>query len=546
MLLIPFAHESLSYRRMPYVAIGIISICALVQVGLTFLGASGSAGVSPGQLRLELADEVLTRPYLEVPSDLEEELFADLPATVRWSLEAGRTSVTRYRADPFYIDSVLASTSRASEGERRLLLQLQRIGPSGELEEQAHFNARLDAYRAAAYQDPYEVFGARSGTIFSYRTLTHLFVHVGWLHLIGNMLLLWLVGFNVEDRWGRAFFAVFYLGAGAVASFTQFALGGSQTSDLPLVGASGAVAAVMGVFLVHFAKTKFRVFWWNFLRFGTFEMSAYLALPLWFVHQLLLAWLYQDFPTATAHWAHIGGFACGLGLAGLLRVSGAEARFLSGRWDREDTVYEYNPDTDPAEGEANLATGYFGTALEEADRILEIEPKHPRALMLRAKALTQLRSPQDVTLRAVVAALAAYASWPQIDEALELWRMVGGRLQRDSIAPAAHLRLARTLSSAGLAAEALSELRALFRQHGLKPETAGAALATAEILAAQGRALQAVAVLDRALQIPDLDPSWTARFKSFRHELSPASERRDVAIKSPNALSSPPNRPTAQ
>jgi membrane associated rhomboid family serine protease len=161
--------------------------------------------------------------------------------------------------------------------------------------------------------------GYLTGSGISYRLVTCAFVHGDWLHLIGNMLFLWLAGSAVEDRWGHHWFAVFYLVAGGVSSFVFNALyDGSPTH---LIGASGAISALMGAFLVHFSKTNIMFWYWFYARSGTFLWPAYYALPAWLAEQLLTAaWTSAtEGATQIAYSAHIGGFLFGAGAAYALR-----------------------------------------------------------------------------------------------------------------------------------------------------------------------------------------------------------------------------------
>jgi membrane associated rhomboid family serine protease len=161
--------------------------------------------------------------------------------------------------------------------------------------------------------------GMTSGLIIS------AFVHVGWLHLIGNMLFLWLAGAALEDRWGTLRFAGFYL-AGAAASALSFDLVYSGPATI-LVGASGAISALMGAFLVNFARMQIH-FAYVFMRgIGTFDVVAYVALPLWLGEQLLQAWMQSDGGqvASVAFTAHIGGFAFGFLVSGLAKLVAARS-----------------------------------------------------------------------------------------------------------------------------------------------------------------------------------------------------------------------------
>ena len=146
--------------------------------------------------------------------------------------------------------------------------------------------------------------------------LTSMFWHGGWAHLIGNMLYLWIFGDNVEDRLGHLRYLLFYLLAGAAAGLTHVVLG--PTSNLPTVGASGAIAGVLGAYLVTYPRS--RVLTLVFIFF--IEVPAFVYLVLWFVMQLLegLGTLGMRVETGgVAVWAHIGGFVAGIVLVKLMQ-----------------------------------------------------------------------------------------------------------------------------------------------------------------------------------------------------------------------------------
>ena len=127
-------------------------------------------------------------------------------------------------------------------------------------------------------------------TAISY--LTANFLHGGWMHLIGNMWFLWLAGFVLEDVWGRWLYSAFYLIAGAAA--LQFYAWSNPGSITPTLGASGAVAALMGAFLVRFPKMKIEMAWLFLFKLYRFKAAAYWLLPLWLFGEILL-WLVVRF-----------------------------------------------------------------------------------------------------------------------------------------------------------------------------------------------------------------------------------------------------------
>ncbi|MFT3696427.1 MAG: rhomboid family intramembrane serine protease [Kofleriaceae bacterium] len=157
-------------------------------------------------------------------------------------------------------------------------------------------------------------FGYQTGSGLNEKLITSAFVHGGWFHLVGNMLFLVLAATVLEDRWGRIKFGVFYL-AGAIASTLVFdALYHGPVTFL--VGASGAISATMGAFLIYYARTQITFWYWLTFRTGTFKMAAYFALPLWLAEQFLSLYLQPDSGIAVvAYSAHIGGFAFGAAAA---------------------------------------------------------------------------------------------------------------------------------------------------------------------------------------------------------------------------------------
>jgi membrane associated rhomboid family serine protease len=143
-----------------------------------------------------------------------------------------------------------------------------------------------------------------------------MFLHAGWLHIGGNMLFLWVFGNNVEDRLGPIPYLLFYLLGGVAAFALQLAL--APNSAIPTLGASGAIAAVLGAYLVAFPRARVLTLVIFFL-ITLVELPAYLVLGLWFVLQLFsgVGELGTAVNSGVAYWAHVGGFAFGV-VVGLL------------------------------------------------------------------------------------------------------------------------------------------------------------------------------------------------------------------------------------
>lgn len=174
----------------------------------------------------------------------------------------------------------------------------------------------------------FEQWGFKPSTFNLRQMFSSLFIHANFLHLLFNMLFLWLVGCNIEDDWSWKIFPGLYLISGVVACL--FHTAAFPKSDVPLIGASGAIAGIMGAFMIRHFKTKIRFayFIWIILRpyFGTFTMYAGIALPIWFLEQILGAsWSIES---GTAYWAHIGGFVFGAVVGASFKFFGVEKKYI--------------------------------------------------------------------------------------------------------------------------------------------------------------------------------------------------------------------------
>ena len=167
--------------------------------------------------------------------------------------------------------------------------------------------------------------------------LTHMFLHAGWLHILGNMWVLWIFGDNVEDRMGPARFLAFYLLCGLVAGATQ--MFASPNATVPSVGASGAIAGVMGAYLFLFPKARVVTFFPVLILPLFFELPAVFYLVFWFVLQLFsgaLALAQPNHVGGIAFWAHVGGFVSGVALHRLFLIRQVRRR----RFEADEGIME--------------------------------------------------------------------------------------------------------------------------------------------------------------------------------------------------------------
>lgn len=152
---------------------------------------------------------------------------------------------------------------------------------------------------------------------------THMFLHANFWHWFFNMYFLWLVGLSLEDIWGRKYYAAIYLAGGMVAAFSHQLI--FPLSDMPMIGASGAIAAMMGAYTVRFnhARLRFIFFKWDFW------LRAWIPLLFWFGREVYYGISKWGEQTGIATWAHIGGYAFGAAAAyGLKRIN-AEDTFIA-------------------------------------------------------------------------------------------------------------------------------------------------------------------------------------------------------------------------
>jgi membrane associated rhomboid family serine protease len=161
---------------------------------------------------------------------------------------------------------------------------------------------------------------------------TAMFLHGGILHLAGNMLYLWIFGDNVEALTGHLRFPIFYITCGLAAAMTHVAL--DPNSQIPMIGASGAISGILGAYFIRFPKAKVHtLIFFPFLIFRVFRVPAVLVLGIWFILQVLNGLGALGYPSTggVAWFAHIGGFVAGMILIFFFQKKGrkrAEARWI--------------------------------------------------------------------------------------------------------------------------------------------------------------------------------------------------------------------------
>jgi membrane associated rhomboid family serine protease len=165
-------------------------------------------------------------------------------------------------------------------------------------------------------------------------TITSMFMHGGWMHIIGNMWFLWIFGNNVEDSMGPTRFIIFYLLCGLIAAAFQVAA--NPESHIPMVGASGAIGGVMGAYVLLYPRVHVHMLFIFVIYVTTFAVPAYLMLGYWFLVQVLSGVAsYGADGGGVAFWAHIGGFVAGAVLVLIFRDKELLAKHPYHGWQKK-------------------------------------------------------------------------------------------------------------------------------------------------------------------------------------------------------------------
>jgi membrane associated rhomboid family serine protease len=295
-MLIPLRHENMRGRRWPIVTFGIIALNVVI-----FLGTHGAIDRQEpelGQAKVHLILLSATHPELKVPEPAQ---------TFVSSIQNKNPELWKEAKNP--------SRSVFDTWDAKIRMQDDSYALQQEMDSLGDDYAKLSAT---------SILG-KYAFIPAHQTLLGLiaanFLHGGWLHLIGNMWFLWLAGAVLEDTWGRVIYPTFYMIAGILA-FQVHAMV-NVGSFTPTIGASGAIAGLMGAFLVRFPTTKIEMGYLLLFRFYKFKMAAYWLLPLWLLTEILYGTVSGQ-SSGVAHWAHVGGFAFGALIAVAVQKTGLE------------------------------------------------------------------------------------------------------------------------------------------------------------------------------------------------------------------------------
>lgn len=193
-----------------------------------------------------------------------------------------------------------------------------------------------------SYQDIVANYGFIPAQATPYTYITSLFLHGSLLHLIGNMVYLYIAGDNVEDKLGHIGYLLFYISGGIIANFFHAHMVSTDALIIPTIGASGAISAILGAYVLLFPKNRIKFFYIILiifiLKWGVFYLTSLWAIGLWFILQIFSQATASGQYSPVAYGAHIGGFIGGIILTGILIITG----ILKPHWHRAQDVRDIN------------------------------------------------------------------------------------------------------------------------------------------------------------------------------------------------------------
>lgn len=499
-MIFPLGHERTSVRRLPWVTFAIMALCVAAFVGTL-----------PGQKKAERVlaerwEEVLlyyfTHPYLELDARVEQQIY-------------------------------IGRRQEEVEGFREIVRMAGAKPPDAETirREQARLDAMVEDLYSTPEVSPVHRWAVVPADLDVVSLITYQFMHGGWLHLFGNLFFLYLTGPFIEDVWGRPLFAVFYLGAGALSALLFVVR--YPGLEVPLIGASGAIAGVMGAFLIRYWNVRIRFLYWFFFFFvGTFSAPAWIMLPLWFLRELFFAQAMDAVAPGggdggVAYWAHVWGFGFGVVVAFVIRRFRVEERFIDSSIESQITLVDNKAVEEAAEA---AQRGSWHDARAILLRRLETVPDDVDA----ATALWNMAAPKGEAAEVatpVLDAIRAAARTGRVDDVVHTWTDLLRHVPDADIEPSLALRMVDPALQTG-DREGL-ELTVEAARSGIDDDTPSAVVARVARVAARLELPVASELARRALSADDL-PADT------RNELQRIAEARtqgdDTASEGPSTM----------
>lgn len=467
MILLPIGRDDSEIRRHAWISYTFIAINVVVFLAIAFVEReSNLAGLE--KQWTEAFTYLAEHPHLEVP----REMTLAIDAGMMSDLEKMRAETRRPHA-----------WTLAKQQEKLNALAKEA-------------RASLDAMPSFRY-----AYSTREDDF--YRLITHMFLHADWMHLLGNMLFFFLCGPFVEDVFGRPLFAILYF-LGGIASVLTFGAkhAGEETM---LVGASGAIAAVMGAYLLRFLRSRiefiFLPFWWRPWVNFRFFAPAWLVLPLWFVQQLIAMRSETGEGGGTAFSAHVGGFVFGLAMAAIMKYARIEETYVDPAV-KAATTWSIDPRFEQAM--AARAVGNLDAAKQQLGALLREKPADVDALTL---AVQVAQEAGDLKMLDATATrlLSHYVDTKQPDLATQLIRDVTA--ERD-VPPKFTARAAMFAERSGEREWALDLYEQAFDADPNGTNAVGSLVKIGTLLRARGDVGRAKEALQKARAHPACTAEW--------------------------------------
>ncbi len=344
--------------------------------------------------------------------------------------------------------------------------------------------------------------------------LGSLFLHAGFMHLLGNMYLLWLCGCSIEDVWGRPLYAAVYVTGGVGAALAH---GAFQPESLAhLIGASGAVAALMGVFLVRCHDTRIRFFYWFlFVLVGTFFAPAWIMLMLWFTRELFYAFVFAG-SSSVAFWAHIGGFGFGAAVAGFLKLTRIEEHYIAPAIDRKTDLLNKHPRFSSAV--EHVEQGDYQRAIGELKIAATEDRDDPDLYRLLAQCYQSLDQPTEAA-RWLRQEMALHARRREASLVAETYHELVATTNDVKLTPRELSSAASALMETGDAGLAVPIYEELVDTAPEPLVRLRAGLTLVDFFSGEGQTRRAVSMLERVAPLAAAHPEWAERVEDKRTQV---------------------------
>ena len=492
-MFIPLRHENMHGRRWPVVTLSLIALNVLA-----FLGTHWSIeqqGHESIQVRAHILILAATHPGLTMPPDVGK-------------------FVTTIQAQSPVLWRALQRPDRPPEDSWDARMQMEQ-DPVRWQAEMDSLSTRFAELEQTTILRRY-AFVPGHVSLVSY--LTANFLHGGWLHLIGNMWFLWLAGSILEDTWGRPIFTVLYLFSGAMA--LQFHAWCYPGSAVPTLGASGAVAALMGAFLVRFPTVKIQIaMLLGVFRIYRFWAAAYWLLPIWLLMEIFSGGLFGQY-SGVAHWAHVGGFLFGCFASLVIRGSGLERmaeQAIQGKiaWVSHPLLAQVNE---------QLEKGELDAAVDSLTKYVQEKPDSVEGLRMLGQVQLRKddRSGRQATLLKLLNLQIAAKGMDEAELSLQELRNAGG----GKLPAPLWLAFARLLEDHQKNRRAVEEYAAIAEAYPVEKQALLANLAAGRLCLKQLKRASEALLFFRAAQsspVPHLD--WEANIERGIAEAKEAVEK---------------------